>query len=447
MDKANIRKIIRVTDGPKHHFFGFHDLLATNADEDKLLSLEVEDISRPPLPKEKAGVGYVDIESREYVRLGETNAFNYPQGARMQWIDNVHFIVNNQVGNHWGADIYDADARELVNSIDYTCHCLSKDKTQAFGINYARLHRLGGYGYIGLDDQSADKETPKNDGIFVTDIGSNETRLLVSIDEVANCDSITSAHNGFHHYVTHLVLSPNGKRIAFLHRFFLADGGIRTRLMTVGVDGAGLRCLACGFLSHFDWRDDTSLFIWGRSGSSIDAVRSNPLFSNPLVKPLLSMAKGVARKVLKKSKGMSMHFLMASDSDSPTVTPFGIGKLTCDGHPMCNPFDRDLCLCDTYPDENKERTLFLYRFSTDERTDLGRFRMIDELPKTELIKEYSSGVDERIMKMFSPELFSFTRSGLHCDLHPRWSSDGKMAIFDSIHEGTRQIYTCKISLQ
>ena len=72
MDKANIREIIRLTDGPKHHFWGFHDLLATNSDEDKLLSLEIDDISRPPLPAEKAGVGYVDIKSRRYIRLGET---------------------------------------------------------------------------------------------------------------------------------------------------------------------------------------------------------------------------------------------------------------------------------------------------------------------------------------------------------------------------------------
>ena len=31
--------------------------------------------------------------------------------------------------------------------------------------------------------------------------------------------------------------------------------------MTIGVDGKDLRCLAVGFLSHFDWRNDIqSLF-------------------------------------------------------------------------------------------------------------------------------------------------------------------------------------------
>lgn len=444
MEESKKFEVVRLTDGPLHHLFGFHDLLATNAGGDKLLSLEVKDISRPPLPFEKAGVGYVDLGSRKFVRLGETNAYNYPQGARQQWIDDSRFIVNNQVGDHWGADIYDTVQGCVIKTIDYPCHCLSANRKLAYGINYARLHRLGGYGYIGLNDSSIDEECPENDGIFVTDIETNRTSLLVSIDEVSKCDPQTSAHNGFHHYVTHLVLSPDGKRIAFLHRFFLADGGIRTRLMTVGADGKDLRCLACGFLSHFDWRDDSRLFIWGRSGASIDAVRSNPIFRSPLMRHILPFVKGVARKFLRKSKGMSMHFLMVSDCDAPAVTPLGVGKLTCDGHPMCNPYDRDLCLCDTYPDENKERTLFLYRFSSDDRVDIGKFRMVDDKPVTELYAQYSVGVDERIMGLFSPDLFSFSRSGLHCDLHPRWSADGKFAIFDSIHEGSRQIYACKI---
>lgn len=54
----------------------------------------------------------------------------------------------------------------------------------------------------------------------MTDIENNTTKLLVSIQDISECDATTSTHNGFHHYVTHLVLSPNGKRIAFLHRFF-----------------------------------------------------------------------------------------------------------------------------------------------------------------------------------------------------------------------------------
>ena len=444
MDKANIQKVVRATNGPKHHLFGFHDLIATNISGDKLLSLEVETFNRPPLPEENAGVGYVDIFTHNFIELCKTNAFNYPQGARQQWIDDTHFIVNNQVGGHWGADIYDVEQRRNVRSLDAPCHCLSPDKKCAYSINYSRLHRLGGYGYIGVPDKTAEEETPDDDGIFITDIETNQTRLLVSIAEVAACQPESSLHNGNHHYLTHLVVSPNGKRIAFLHRCFFADGGIRTRIMTIGVDGEGLRCLAYGFLSHFDWKDDEHIFIWGRPSSSIDTMRSTPIFSNPMLSPIFSIAKTIAKKLLKKKVSSNMSFLMLSDTNPSQIKPFAQGVLTCDGHPMTCPTDNDLCICDTYPDKNMERTLFTYRFSTNERIDLGRFRMINEQPDGSLFNQYTEGVDAGIIKMFSPDLYSFTRSGLHCDLHPRWSADGKYAIFDSIHEGSRQIYMCQI---
>lgn len=49
-----------------------------------------------------------------------------------------------------GADIYDVDFGKKVSSISYPAHCVTKDGKIAFGINYARFFRLGGYGYNGI---------------------------------------------------------------------------------------------------------------------------------------------------------------------------------------------------------------------------------------------------------------------------------------------------------
>ena len=100
-------QIQRLTNGPKHHLFGFHDLLITNYAGDKLLSLEVNTINRPPLPGELFGVGYV--KNGQYIKVGETTALNYPQGARQQWVAETElFTVNNRVGDVWGTDLFDA---------------------------------------------------------------------------------------------------------------------------------------------------------------------------------------------------------------------------------------------------------------------------------------------------------------------------------------------------
>lgn len=435
-----VYNVINITIGPKHHLFGFHDLIASNKSGEKILSLEADIINRPPLPNEKFGVGYTLWQEQRFVRVGETVAMNYPQGSRQQWLDNSTFIVNNRVGDHWGADIYDVDNAKKIASIDSTAHCVTKDGRWAFGINYSRLHRLGGYGYIGIDDPTKNQEVPADDGIWMTDIHSNKTHLLVSIADIANVDKLTSAFTGFHHYITHLVLSPDNKRIAFLHRFFLPDGGIRTRLMTIGVDGEDCRCLAHGFLSHFDWKDNENIYIWGRSGSSVDALRSNAIFSNPIIKPMLGAIKGVARQMLRRNTEMQMSFLMCKDQEDAPVSPIAKGIITCDGHPMTCPTDRNICICDTYPQKDKHRDLFFYDFAKNERQNVGRFFMGNQSPDTALFAEYTKGVDHKILSIMSHKLFSFTRSGLHCDLHPRWNADGTMAIFDSIHEGTRQIY-------
>ena len=366
---------------------------------------------------------------------------NYPQGARQQWLSDNEFIVNNRVGNHWGADIYDVSVGKKVETIDCTAHCVTRNGRWAFGLNYARLFRLGGYGYIGLPDEYSDEAIPIKDGIYKTDISANKTELIVSIADVARCDTESSIDNGSHHYLTHLSLSPNNKRIAFLHRFFLADGGIRTRLMTIGVDGGDLRCLAYGFLSHFDWMDDSHIFIWGRAGSKIDALRSNPILDNPFIRPLLILTKSCLRSVLYKSKETGKHFLMIEDVEPSNVRPFAVGVINEDGHPMCNPKNRNEVIFDTYPNkETKNRTLFLYNFASGKREDIGEFFMGNDKVDMSLSTDYLHGIDEKVRSIVSDKLLSFTKSGLHCDLHPRWDAKGKMVAFDSIHEGTRQIY-------
>lgn len=37
------------------------------------------------------------------------------------------------------------------------------------------------------------------------------------------------------------------------------------------------------------------------------------------------------------------------------------------------------------------------------------------------------------------------RGEIRCDLHPRWSRDERMVSFDSIHEGSRQVYVMDVS--
>ncbi len=440
--------ILKISEWPKHHFFGFHDLIQSNANNKKILSLETSHINRPPLPGEKISVGYFNKnELNHFIEIGNTNAFNYPQGSRQQWIGvSDLFISNNQVDNEWGANIFDTTNNKNIGSINCPIHCLSHDKKTGFSFNYSRVQRLGGYGYIGIEDKTANEAAPLKDGIFINDIESNTSKLLISINEIASINSL-ERNDKTHHYITHLRLNPGNSRLAFLHRYFLADGGFMTRLMTIGTDGTQIRCLGSGFLSHFDWMDDQNIIIYGRTNKSIDNLRGNYLFSNPISKRVIRQIKGGLRKVFSNmTNQMEMSFLMIQDLENGIVRPFAKDKIIEDGHPMVNPRYKDWIINDTYPDNIDCRTLMLYNIKTNERFDLGKFCFKDKKVEMFLQNQFFKGIDKNVLKNINPNATAFFRSGLHCDLHPRWLADGKTAAFDSIHEGFRSIYLIDLSL-
>lgn len=85
--------------------------------------------------------------------------------------------------------------------------------------------------------------------------------------------------------------------------------------------------------------------------------------------------------------------------------------LTEDGHCSYSP-DRAWIANDTYPDRDNLRRLMIVRTADGLRVDLAAFHAPPELD-----------------------------GPLRVDLHPRWNRDGTALCIDSVHEGTRQMYT------
>lgn len=428
-----------------HFFFGFHDVAAWNANGNKLAALRIDHIDTPPQPDIPCEIGF--ITEGKFTKLGYTYAYNYPQGARQQWIGKTNLlIVNDKVGDTWGSKIYDTDSLTEVKAIPHSTHVITDDGW-AFGIDYARLHRVGGYGYTGLKDKTAGEDAPQNAGIVKHNVHTGESSLLVSIAAVAACQQ--NGPPGRHNYITHLVLNPSQNRISFLHRFKLKDGGETTRLMTIGTDGTGLRCLGTGFLSHYDWKDDHSIAIWGRVGSGIERLR-NSFFYRLIPSGAIAWAKKMIKRFIYKPKpaatGASLfNWLVFTDEAEPKQSLLAKEIITEDGHPMFNPANRDWMICDNYPDKDGVRTLFLFQVSTQKKIDLGRYKMIGDKPDLSRLKNALEDVEPSVLKAFELKNIAFYRSGFHCDLHPRWKPDGSMVAFDSIHEGKRAIYQFDVS--
>lgn len=447
-------EVKRITSGSKHHLFGFHDLVQTNAKGDLALALEVDDISHPPLPGETCRAGVVPAEGGDFIPIHETHTWNYPQGARQQWIGNSDLFTCNDrdVSNRLVCQICDARKGVAVNVLPFPVHCVNVATRKTFGLNYDRIHACGGYGYtpgVLQECQRRIVDIPTDDGIFIGDIDTCECALLASIAQVAACGESKVVKTGFPHYLTHLMLNPSGKRIAFLHRYRVPDGGETTRLMTVGADGTNLRCLAKGSLSHFTWISDDEVFIWGKDERAFCKMREAVWLRIPGVLPMALIAKRMIRMVRaintpqagSNTVTQDKAFLVIRDNDHPSATKNGVGVLVEDGHPMAQPGKLNLLVSDTYPDKVGKRWLYFYDIQSKKRYDVSQFQRVFSVPDITSFDWHvaQKGLDARVARRFNRDDYLFYRSGYHTDLHPRWGVDG-IAYFDSIHEGSRQIY-------
>lgn len=451
-------KIRRITNGPKHHLFGFHDLVQTNSKGDFALSLEVDDISHPPLPGEICRSGVVPAEGGEFMPIHTTHTWNYPQGARQQWIgDSDLFVCNDrELDGHLFSWICDAREGKAIDKLPFPIHCLNAQIGKAFYFNYDRIHAMGGYGYTPGVAGKIKKvgDVPVDDGVFIGDMKSGQRELLVSIKELSSCGEPHPINTGMPQYATHGMLNPSGTRLCFVHRYRVKDGGDIDRIMTVDVDGRNLRCIGKGFLSHFTWLDDETIFIWGENQRALCALRESPHLRIPGVLQMALLAKKVIRvarnfrshgysgKDVAVNKSQGKAFSLIRDVTEYNIQKVALGVLTEDGHPMCRPGGEWFVVNDTYPDKYGDRTLMFYDVKNNRRIDIGKFHMLFEKPDINSFdwRASMSGIDPRVLKQFNRDDYLFYRSGFHCDLHPRWSHDGTVAYFDSIHEGTRQVY-------
>lgn len=94
----------------------------------------------------------------------------------------------------------------------------------------------------------------------------------------------------------------------------------------------------------------------------------------------------------------------------------GVLNVYGDGHPSFSP-NRRWIITDTYPNRARQRQLLLYEVEKNQVIEIGRF--------------------------FAPWQFNGDE---RCDLHPRWSPNGKMISIDSVHEGRRMTYMLDVSL-
>lgn len=336
----------RVTEGDCCHFFGYYDKCPWDAAQRWLLGMRVAFMHRQPTGEDLAVIGMMDLERGGLWRtVAETRAWHWQQGAMLQWLPSDpsrKVIFNSQGASGYTATILDLETGER-RTLPRPIYALSPDGRQAVTLNFSRVHRARpGYGYVGLPDPWAADPAPSDDGIYLLDLESGESRLVVRLADLARYDPEPSMAGALH-WVNHLQFNPDGTRFVFLHRWRDPESPARrTRMYTARPDGSDLYYLGReGMVSHFDWRDPEHLLAWSLHDSEA-------------------------------------HYHLYRDG-TQDVEVVGGDVLEVDGHCSYSP-DRRWILTDTYPRPGRpERTLILYEVVTNRRIDVGHYYAAPEV--------------------------------------------------------------------
>lgn len=375
-------RIRALTRGPKHHFFGYYGVSPWSPSRRRHLALETDFHERRPGPADVAAVGLVDAASGAFTPLAHTSAFNLQQGSMLHWID-AGFGAEFTYNDWTGAELVSRAVNpETGSSRTNQAAIAAVSPTEPVAIGLNYVRMFRCRAVVGY----AIGEDPRSLTAQPEDDG------LYRID-------LASGNSHLILSIADVVRAHSSAKIRdamtwFNHVLFNTDGSrlfffCRVRraqkwlssLWSVNPDGSDLDC-------QIPYGYTVSHFEWFDAQRII--VSSNVLDG-------------------------TMQFVAFSDGKRD-FRPFGAGVLPPDGH-LCFSPDRRWAVCDTYP-QGPERLaeLMLYHVEENRNFTLGRFH--------------------------HPERF---RGDIRCDLHPRWRPDGTAVTFDSVHEGSRQIYLADVA--
>jgi len=374
--------IRRMTGGRTHHFFGYYDKCPWDASGRYLLALETAFMDRRPGPDDVATVGVVHLQAKcIYMPQATTRAWNWQQGCQLHWLNAREIIYNDRLEDAFVSVILNLHTGAR-RVLPRPIYALSPDKQSAIVLNFSRAYDIrAGYGYAGIPDPWREVGAPEDDGIYWMNLTTGENRLIISTAQIA-ADVTDGREEGVKHWLDHLQFNTDGSRFVFLHRW--------------GNPRAGRGAW---------WQ--TRLFTAAPDGTEIYCLSDHDMVSHfDWRDPDHILAWARRREVGDR------YFLFTDRSD--VVEVVGEGVLTVDGHCSYSP-DRKWLLTDTYPDKEGRRTLLLWDLERQRRVDIDRF--------------------------YGPTPADVE---IRCDLHPRWSHDGRQICIDSIHEGTRQMYVLDV---
>lgn len=278
-------------------FFGYYDKSPKSEDGNYLIfhSSPLPTTSEPEAGK-SLNIILLDTKDNTCHKIGETKAWNWQQGSRLQWLDNNRFVFNDFDQNRktYISRVYNVEDQIFEKELGFPINDAFSDFS--ISLNYDRLALLTpDYGYFASTVKDYKNLPPlSDDGIYKTIISKNETKLLYSFEDIISThynDKMGQAQ----HLVNHIMISPDGTKFMFIHRWF--SKGIKYHgLLLANSDGSSMKCLIDNvMISHCTWNGNEKIIgyleVDGKAGYHQIDLNTNKI--SPLsIKGLESVGDG-----------------------------------------------------------------------------------------------------------------------------------------------------------
>lgn len=317
-----------------------------------------------------ADIGVCDLSTGKVTTLANTKAFNWQQGSRAMWINDEEIIYNdyNADTNDYNATVVSTASGKAVKHFDHPVQDTYKD-IYFLSVNCKRissLHKEYGYSAHQTMDAAAIDQLD-NDGIWKTDIRTGTSNLIVTLQDITSIEPLDNFKNS-RHMANHVMISPDGERFIFIHRYF--EGKRRHDRLLLYSENRLSVLAAEDMVSHFHWLDATHFIGYLRHGN--------------------------------KNGYFTCDVTTGDFSEVEALNALHLG----DGHPSVH---GDWVVTDSYPDKSRLQHLVLLNM------------------KTQAVHP--------LLLVKSPLKYM---NANRCDLHPRFSDDGKAITFDCTYTGKRQ---------
>lgn len=377
---------------------------------------------RLPSPGDEAAVVVVDLHSGDEVYRSSTAAWDTQVGAQVQWgRDDSQLFFNRMNTSTWepyGVVVDITDGREM--RLGSTVYVVSNCGRYVLTPSLRKIAIVqAGYGVcVPSRLVEVNRGAPPDDGVFLSDCLTGESRLLVSMSDIyfalaARFRDLDLRKGGF--YGFHVKWNRRDDRIMFIMRWMSAEsknGKAKNYLVTFKPDGSDIRMALdakrWGGGHHPNWCPDGERIVMNLVFT--DRNRWFPDVSRFLER--------VAKKLRVRyfSDAHLMRFaIFGFDGSAMTVAaPSQYGS----GHPTMVDGGRYL-LTDCYPYE--------------------RVAYSDGTVPLRLIDIRNDRVEE-VIRIATKPIFEGGKREYRVDPHPAWDLSGRWLTFNGARNGSRTVY-------